>query len=213
MGHQRAPAVSLWVMLPLPAWSGINTGCCCETLCILAPLGQHMTKLAGGSSTGSKCPALLQEGLFEEAQLLRERELEMKAKLVGALSAVKHAPQHRDAGLVRWQLHRAPVHSTVVHLPGCAPFPATACLCAYTHACCSSVSALQQCSHRRQDGTTSHIWCLQVGPATERSTAVPAVGVDDVRAVISAWTQIPIERLTDDEQARLLGLEDSLQVC
>lgn len=55
--------------------------------------------------------------------------------------------------------------------------------------------------------------CVQVGPATERNTAVPAVGVDDVRAVISAWTQIPIERLTDDEQARLLGLEDSLQVC
>ena len=114
----------------------------------------------GSFSTGSTRPALLQEGLFEEAQLLRERELEMKAKLVGTLSAVKHAPQHRNAGLVLSQLHRAPVHSAAVHLPGMHPLPCHCTpLCLHTLPAnyCLSTATMQSQKSGRQD--FSHLVC------------------------------------------------------
>ena len=75
--------------------------------------------------------ACAQEGLFEEAQLLREREVEMKARLGGP--------------------------------PGQAP-------------------------------------------------ALPVVGAEDVEAVVSAWTGIPVDRMSADEAERLTRMEPALQV-
>ena len=74
----------------------------------------------------------LQEGLYEEAQLLREREMDLKAKLSGAAAA-------------------APV--------------------------------------------------------------VPVVGTLEIEAIVSAWTGIPVDRLSAADTERLSRLPDALTVC
>ena len=88
--------------------------------------------------TGIKARPLLnslqsaQEGLYEEAQLLREREMELKAKLSGAAAA-------------------APV--------------------------------------------------------------VPVVGTLEIEAIVSAWTGIPVDRLSAADTERLSRLPDALTAC
>ncbi len=77
-------------------------------------------------------PLSAQEGLYEEAQLLREREMDLKAKLSGAAAA-------------------APV--------------------------------------------------------------VPVVGTLEIEAIVSAWTGIPVDRLSAADTERLSRLPDALTVC
>ncbi len=38
----------------------------------------------------------------------------------------------------------------------------------------------------------------------------PVVGTDDIAAVVSVWTRIPVSKLSESEQARLMRLEDTL---
>ncbi len=43
------------------------------------------------------------------------------------------------------------------------------------------------------------------GPAPEGSS-LPVVGAGDVEAIVAAWTGVPVERMGDDETAKLAGL-------
>ena len=45
---------------------------------------------------------------------------------------------------------------------------------------------------------------------TQRSTAQKEVGAEEVAQIVAAWTHIPVTKLTEDESARLLRLEDTL---
>ena len=51
-----------------------------------------------------------------------------------------------------------------------------------------------------------------VGPADNWRTIVPAVMESDVEAVVSAWTGIPAEQLSQDDKDRLMGLDQALKV-
>jgi len=45
---------------------------------------------------------------------------------------------------------------------------------------------------------------------SSRSREAGAVGVEDVAAVVSSWTGVPVTRLTEDEKSRLLKMEEIL---
>ena len=45
---------------------------------------------------------------------------------------------------------------------------------------------------------------------TRRSTVQKEVGAEEVAQIVAAWTHIPVTKLTQDESARLLRLEDTL---
>ncbi|GLC72569.1 hypothetical protein PLESTF_001265700 [Pleodorina starrii] len=47
------------------------------------------------------------------------------------------------------------------------------------------------------------------GPSAEGSV-LPVVGVEDIEAIVSAWTAIPVEKMSDDEKDRLLNLRTEL---
>ncbi len=44
----------------------------------------------------------------------------------------------------------------------------------------------------------------------EKQKAALSIGEDDIATIVSSWTNIPVKRLTEDESARLLGLEETL---
>ena len=44
----------------------------------------------------------------------------------------------------------------------------------------------------------------------KRSTAQKEVGEEEVAQIVAAWTHIPVTKLTEDESARLLKLEETL---
>ena len=44
----------------------------------------------------------------------------------------------------------------------------------------------------------------------QRNEKVGKVGEEEVAGVVSAWTGIPVKRMTEDEAARLVHLEDTL---
>ena len=48
--------------------------------------------------------------------------------------------------------------------------------------------------------------------APELRPRVPRVDVADIEAVVSTWTGIDVQRLGQDEQSRLLQLENVLEV-
>ena len=43
------------------------------------------------------------------------------------------------------------------------------------------------------------------GPSCEGSV-LPVVGVEDIEAIVAAWTSIPVERMSDGEKERLLNM-------
>lgn len=43
------------------------------------------------------------------------------------------------------------------------------------------------------------------GPAPAGSS-LPVVGPDDIEAIVASWTGVPVERMSEDESARLAGL-------
>ncbi|KAG2449289.1 hypothetical protein HYH02_005446 [Chlamydomonas schloesseri] len=47
------------------------------------------------------------------------------------------------------------------------------------------------------------------GPSSEGSV-LPVVGVEDIEAIVAAWTSIPVERMSDDEKERLLNMRHTL---
>lgn len=51
---------------------------------------------------------------------------------------------------------------------------------------------------------------LQLQAATNSNHNLPTVAADDIAQVVSAWTQIPVSRLTASESAQLLHLEEAL---
>lgn len=46
----------------------------------------------------------------------------------------------------------------------------------------------------------------------EEAPAVVTVTVDDVEAVVSNWTGIPVQRMTQDDRERLTRMEPALKV-
>eukprot|EP00198_Chlamydomonas_reinhardtii_P009296 XP_001698633.1 ClpD chaperone, Hsp100 family [Chlamydomonas reinhardtii] len=47
------------------------------------------------------------------------------------------------------------------------------------------------------------------GPSCEGSV-LPVVGVEDIEAIVAAWTSIPVERMSDGEKERLLNMRHTL---
>ncbi|EFJ49084.1 ClpD chaperone, Hsp100 family [Volvox carteri f. nagariensis] len=47
------------------------------------------------------------------------------------------------------------------------------------------------------------------GPSSDGSV-LPVVGVEDIEAIVSAWTAIPVEKMNDDEKERLLNMRSDL---
>ncbi|KXZ46077.1 hypothetical protein GPECTOR_47g352 [Gonium pectorale] len=47
------------------------------------------------------------------------------------------------------------------------------------------------------------------GPSASGSV-LPVVGVEDIEAIVAAWTAIPVERMGEDERDKLLGMRDTL---
>ncbi|GLI63797.1 hypothetical protein VaNZ11_006882 [Volvox africanus] len=47
------------------------------------------------------------------------------------------------------------------------------------------------------------------GPSSDGSV-LPVVGVEDIEAIVSAWTAIPVEKMSEDEKEKLLSMRDEL---
>ncbi|GIL61397.1 hypothetical protein Vafri_15861 [Volvox africanus] len=47
------------------------------------------------------------------------------------------------------------------------------------------------------------------GPSSDGSV-LPVVGVEDIEAIVSAWTAIPVEKMSADEKEKLLGMRSDL---
>ncbi|KAG2487970.1 hypothetical protein HYH03_013410 [Edaphochlamys debaryana] len=47
------------------------------------------------------------------------------------------------------------------------------------------------------------------GPSADGSV-LPVVGVEDIEAIVSAWTSIPVEKMSDDEKDKLLNMRHTL---
>ncbi len=53
---------------------------------------------------------------------------------------------------------------------------------------------------------------VRLGGLPEDAPTVAAVTVADVEAVVSAWTGIPVQRMTQDDRERLARMEPALKV-
>ena len=62
----------------------------------------------------------------------------------------------------------------------------------------------------RQEALSDRLKVLQKQKERSRRTKLPEVTEDDVAAVISSWSKVPVSRLTEKESARLMRLEKEL---
>ena len=51
------------------------------------------------------------------------------------------------------------------------------------------------------------------GPVGVTSAMLPVVSAADVEAVVSVWSGVPVEQMSNDEMKRLRQLQSSLKVC
>lgn len=53
---------------------------------------------------------------------------------------------------------------------------------------------------------------LKLSGAAAAAPVVPLVGVAEIEHIVSAWTKIPVDRLSQEDSERLMRLQDVLTV-
>lgn len=137
-----------------------------------------------------------QDSLFEEAALLRQRELELKSRLSGAPEAAPVVPVVEAAHIEQVCWGRRGGEVVALCGAGMVQWPRGDCI--------RGMAFTGQLRPGAQSAVCQRAACKQGGEA-------PLPPCFTAPQVVSAWTGVPVERMSEDDRDRLLTLADALK--